>query len=372
MAEPAKKLGFGLMRFPKLPDNTYDKAQLQQMVDEFIGRGFTYFDSAYMYNRSLSESYFGEMVADRHPRDSYTFATKLHFGFFDSLEDRDKVFNEQLERTHLSYFDYYLLHGVQDNSVEKYEQFDCFNWLKAKQEAGLVREIGFSFHGTPELLDRLLTDYPFMQFVQLQINYLDWESRLVRAHDCYEVARKHNKPIVVMEPVKGGTLAALPDDLAARLKAYDPERSVASWAIRYVTSLPGIRVVLSGMTTLEQLRDNLSYMDEFQPLTEEEVALVRDIADEMNSRIAIPCTGCSYCTDGCPMSIAIPDYFALYNHDKQEIAGHGWTPSKERYEVLIKDHGRANECIGCGQCEGVCPQHLPIIEHLQAVSEMFD
>ena len=194
---------------------------------------------------------------------------------------------------------------------------------------------------------------------------------MVQAHGCYDVARKHGKPIVVMEPVKGGTLAALPEDVAAMLTTANPSMSVASWAVRYAASLEGVRMVLSGMTTLEQLRDNASYMEDFQPLTAEELALLEDVRREMNARIAIPCTACSYCTDGCPMGIAIPDYFALYNNDKQEIPGK-WTPSRERYAVLIKDHGRAAECIGCGQCEGVCPQHLPIIEHLQTVSEYFD
>ena len=371
MAEPTKKLGFGFMRFPKLENGEYDVEQLQAMVDEFMARGFTYFDSAYAYGGGKSEPFLGEMLVKRYPRDSYTVATKLHSAFFNSYEDRDKVFDEQRRRTGLEYFDYYLLHGIQDNSVEKYEKFDCFAWLRAKQEADLAKEIGISFHGTPELLDRLLTDYPYLQFVQLQINYLDWDSLLIRARDCYDVARKHGKPIVIMEPVKGGTLAALPEDVAAKLTAARPDMSVASWAIRYAASLPGIRMVLSGMTTLEQTRDNLTYMDDFQPLSDEELALLEDVRREMNARIAIPCTACSYCTDGCPKNIAIPDYFALYNNDMQEIPGK-WSPAHERYGVLIKDHGRAGDCIGCGQCEGVCPQHLPIIEHLQAVSKMFD
>ena len=371
MADPKKKLGFGIMRLPELPDKEYDKAELQSMIDCFVERGFTYFDMAWAYARGLSEVYFGEMVAERYPREAYSAASKLHSAFVKSFEDRDRIFEEQLRRTHLEYFDYYLLHGIQDNSIEVYEKYDCFEWIRAKKEAGLAKEIGFSFHGTPELLDRLLTDYPFIEFVQLQINYLDWESRLVRGHECYDICRKHGKPVHVMEPVKGGTLANLPEDIEARLKEADPDASPASWAIRYAASLPGVRVVLSGMTHLEQTQDNTSFMSDFKPLDESEMKLLADIAAEMNSRIAIPCTSCRYCTDGCPMGIAIPDYFTLYNHEMQESVLK-WTPAKERYEVLIKTHGRANECIACGQCEGVCPQHLPIIENLKLVSARFD
>ena len=308
---------------------------------------------------------------DRYPRDSYTLATKLHSGFFNSLEDRDKIFQQQCEKTGVSYFDYYLLHGIADDNVEKYEKFDCFNWLREKKKAGLVKKMGFSYHGTPELLDRLLTENPDMEFCQLQINYLDWNSAGIRAKDCYDVATKHKVPVVVMEPIKGGTLANVPESVTELFKNYDPSMSLASWAIRFVASLPNVMVVLSGMSSLEQMEDNLSYMEDFRPLSEEEIAMVMKAADLINENIQIPCTGCSYCTEGCPMSIPIPTYFSLYNADFQEVEGKSWLPQQAYYGNLIQTKGAASECVGCGQCEAVCPQHLPFIEYMAKVAEHY-
>ena len=371
-----KKLGFGLMRLPRLDPTdaaNVDVEQVKQMVDLFMEKGFTYFDTAWMYNGFASERVAKAALVDRYPRDSFTLATKLHNGFFNSFEDRDKVFNEQLNKTGAGYFDYYLLHGIEAGSYEKYEQFDCFNWLLEKKAQGLVKHAGFSFHDDAALLDRILTKYPEMEFVQLQLNYLDWESPWVHSREVYETARRHNKPIIVMEPVKGGTLARVPEAAEALLKAHAPELSVPSWAIRYAASLEGVMVVLSGMTTLAQMQDNLSYMDDFQPLAEAEIALTRQVADIINDQIAVPCTGCSYCTEGCPMRIAIPQYFSLYNEDMREhLEEKGWTINFTNYEMLTRKFGKAADCVACGQCEGVCPQHLPIIEKLKDVSAHFD
>ncbi len=370
-----KQLGFGLMRMPQLDPNNaadVDVEQVKKMVDLFMEKGFTYFDTAWMYNGFASENVAKAALVDRYPRDSFTLATKLHAGFFNSLEDRDKVFNAQLEKTGAGYFDYYLLHGVEAAMYPKYEQFDCFSWLLDKQAKGLVKHVGFSFHDTPQLLDEILTKHPEMEFVQLQINYLDWESQWVHSRGCYEMARKHNKPVVVMEPVKGGTLAHVPPEAEKLFKEYDPNRSVPSWAIRFAASLPGVMVVLSGMSSIAQMEDNLSFMDEFKPLTEEEKALCFKAADIINGQIAVPCTGCSYCTEGCPMHIAIPQYFSLYNEDMRErLDEKGWTVNFTNYEILSGKFGKASDCIGCGQCEGVCPQHLPIIENLKKVAEHY-
>ena len=370
-----KKLGFGLMRLPqtdKSDASKVDVEQVKQMVDLFMEKGFTYFDTAWMYNGFASEGVAKAALVDRYPRDSFTLATKLHAGFFNSLEDRDKVFNAQLEKTGAGYFDYYLLHGIEAAMYPKYEQFDCFNWLLDKKAKGLVKHAGFSFHDTPELLDEILTKHPEMEFVQLQINYLDWESQWIRSRACYEVARKHNKPIIVMEPVKGGTLANIPEAAEHLFKAHDPSMSVPSWAIRFVASLPGVMVVLSGMSNVAQMEDNLSYMEEFQPLTEEEKALCFQAAEIINGQIAISCTGCSYCTEGCPQHIAIPQYFSLYNEDmREDLAEKGWTVNYTNYEILNGKFGKASDCIGCGQCEGVCPQHLPIIENLKKVASHY-
>ena len=370
-----KKLGFGLMRLPLTdPNNSaaVDVEQVKRMVDLFMSKGFTYFDTAIMYNGFASQRVAREALVERYPRDSFTLATKLHNGFFHSFEERDKVFNDQLEQTGAGYFDYYLIHGVEAGSYPHYEKYDCFNWLLEKRAKGLVKHAGFSFHDTPELLDEILTKYPQMEFVQLQINYLDWESEWIQSRQVYEVACKHGKPVIVMEPVKGGTLAKLPDEAEALLKAREPEMSIASWAIRFAASLDNVMLVLSGMTTPAQAEDNLSFMEDFKPLTAEEMALTQRVAGIINAQIAVPCTGCSYCTEGCPMQIPIPKYFSLYNEDmREDLKQKGWTINYTNYEKLADQFAPASACVGCGQCEGVCPQHLPIIEKLKDVSGHF-
>ena len=371
-----KKLGFGLMRLPttdKANPAAVDVEQVERMVDLFLEKGFTYFDTAWMYNAFASESVAKTALVDRHPRDSFTLATKLHAGFIESLEDRDKIFNAQLEKTGAGYFDYYLLHGIEAAMLPKYERFDCFNWLQDKKARGLVKHAGFSFHDTPELLDEILTKHPEMEFVQLQVNYLDWESEWVRSRACYEMATKHGKPVIVMEPCKGGTLAKVPEAAEKLFKGVDSAMSVPSWAIRFAASLPNVMVVLSGMSNVAQMEDNLSYMENFQPLTEEEKAVCHKVADIINAQIAIPCTGCSYCTEGCPQHIAIPQYFSLYNEDMRErLEEKGWTVNFTNYEILNAKFGKAGDCIACGQCEGVCPQHLPVIENLKKVAAHYE
>ena len=371
-----KKLGFGLMRLPlldKTDGESIDVEQVKQMVDAFMEKGFTYFDTAWMYCSFNSESVAKAALVDRYPRDSYTLATKLHAGFIDSLEDRDKIFEQQLQKTGAGYFDYYLIHGIEASMLPKYEQLDCFNWLMDKKEKGLVKYAGFSFHDSAELLDEILTKHPEMEFVQLQINYLDWESEWVQSRKCYEVATKHGKPVIVMEPVKGGTLTKIPEEAEKLFKDYNAGMSVASWAIRFAASLDNVMVVLSGMSNLEQMEDNLSYMDDFQPLTEEEKKLTYKVADIINAQIAIPCTGCSYCTEGCPKKIAIPQYFSMYNEDmREDLEEKGWSATSTQYAILTGKFGKAGDCIACGQCESVCPQHLPNIERLKEVSGHFD
>ena len=373
---PEKKLGFGLMRLPRNnPDNAadVDVEQVKKMVDLFMERGFTYFDTAWMYNGFASENVAKEALTDRYPRESYTLATKLHAGFFNSLEDRDKVFNEQLRKTGAGYFDYYLLHGIEQSMIDKYEEFDCFNWLLEKKEKGLVKHCGFSFFFTPELLDEILTKHPQMEFVQLQLNYLDWKSRWIQSEACYKVAEKHGKPVIVMEPVKGGTLANLPEEAEKLFREHDPEMSIPSWAIRFAASQPNVMVVLSGMSNLEQMDNNTSYMQDFKPLSEEEQQLCFKAAEIINNQITIPCTSCHYCTEGCPMQICIPEYFSIYNEDmREDLSKKGWTINFTNYEILSKTHGKASDCIGCGQCEGVCPQHLTIIDFLKDVAAHYE
>lgn len=371
-----KKLGFGLMRMPVIDQtdaSDVDVEQVKKMVDLFISKGFTYFDTALMYNGFVSEAVAKEALVDRYPRDKFTLATKLHAGFFNTLKDRDVVFNSQLEKTGVEYFDYYLIHGVERDMLTKYEELDCFNWLLEKKAQGLVKHAGFSFHDSAELLDEILTKYPEMEFVQLQINYLDWESQWVQSRACYEVAVKHNKPVIVMEPVKGGTLAKVPEEAEKLFKECDPNMSVASWGIRFAASLDNVMMVLSGMSNVQQMEDNLSYMEDFKPLTDKEKDICFKAADIINSQITIPCTGCSYCTEGCPVRIAIPQYFSLYNEDMREnLEEKGWTINFSNYEILTKQFGKAKNCMECGQCESVCPQHLPIMKTMKDVSAHFD
>lgn len=374
--KPEKKLGFGLMRLP-LRDKTnaadIDIEQLKEMVDLFLERGFTYFDTAWMYNRFQSESAVKQALTSRHPRESYTLATKLHAGFLETEEDRDRIFHAQLEKTGAGYFDYYLIHGIEGEMLEKYERLHCFEWLLEKKAQGLVKHAGFSFHDTPEILDDILRRHPEMEFVQLQINYLDWESEWIQSRACYETAQKHNKPVIVMEPAKGGTLARIPAEAEKLFKDRDPSKSIPGWAIRFAASLPNVMVVLSGMSSLAQMEDNTSYMSDFVPLTEEEKTLCFKAAEIINSQVAIPCTGCSYCTEGCPMHICIPSYFSIYNEDMREhLEEKGWTINFSNYNSLARQFGKASDCIACGQCEGVCPQHLPIIDCLKDVADHYE
>lgn len=367
----AKKLGFGLMRLPLTNpevDTSIDIDQCCKMTDTFLERGFNYFDTAWMYHNFTSEKAVKEFLINRHPRESFTLTSKLHSGFFNDLEGRDRIFNEQLEKTGAGYFDYYLIHDVNHGNYDRYLELDCFNWLKAKKEAGLVKHIGFSFHGDAPLLERVLTEQTDIEFVQLQINYLDWESDNVQSRRCYELCEKFDKQVIVMEPVKGGNLANLPEYIAEPMKKMHPDWSLSSWAVRFAASHKNIFMVLSGMSSIAQLEDNTSYMQDFEPLNDEEIAILMDAAEKIRKDIAVPCTGCSYCTSGCPMQIAIPKYFELYNNDKKIIKEWGWKEKRAEYEELTKTFGCAGECIGCGQCEGICPQHLPIVSKLQEVA----
>ena len=371
----AKKLGFGLMRLPRLDPNnegSIDLEQTKQMVDTFLQRGFTYFDTAWMYCAFKSENAVKDALTSRHPRESYTLATKLHAAYIHSLDDRDAIFNTQREKTGVEYFDYYLLHDVGVEHYEIYKKYDCFAWIAEKKRQGLIKHMGFSFHDTAEVLDKILTEHPEMEFVQLQINYLDWDSEGVQSRKCYEVATKHGKPVIVMEPVKGGTLAKLPAAAEVLLRQADPGASIPSWAVRFAASLPNVKMVLSGMSSTEQLLDNTGYMQDFVPLTQQEQAVIAQAVGIINASIAIPCTGCAYCTEGCPMHIAIPKYFSLYNAEMQELKEKDFTSQGTYYDNLTLKFGKASDCIACGQCESVCPQHLPIIENLKRVAKQFE
>ena len=369
-----KKLGFGLMRLPRIDPkdrSSIDTEAVKEMVDEFTEAGFTYFDTAWMYCGFNSERAVKEVLMSRYPRTSFTLATKFHVAFANETADVERIFSEQLEKTGATYFDYYLYHDLNRDNYAKCKELRAFDVIGSKKDAGLIKSLGCSFHDTPEVLDAVLTEHPELEFVQLQINYLDWESPAIRARECYETARRHGKRVIVMEPVKGGTLAKIPERAERMMKEMHPDWSVASWAIRFAASLEGVMVVLSGMSNLEQLRDNMSYMKDFEPLTEKELEVIEFAVKELNSNPFIPCTGCAYCVDGCPMNIPIPKYFSLYNADRQEIKEKGFTPQRIYYDTLTEDFGAAGDCIECGQCEGICPQHLRIIKRLKDVCEYF-
>lgn len=368
-----KKLGFGLMRLPLTDANdkgSIDIEALKEMVDTFMEQGFTYFDTAWMYCAFKSENAVKEALTDRYPRDRYTLTTKLHASYLKTKEDRDRIFEEQRQKTGVDYFDYYLIHAIDQELYSIYNEIDCFNWLIEKKKQGFVKHIGFSYHDSAEFLDQVLTEHPEMEFVQLQMNYLDWESAEVQSRKCYEVASKHGKPVIVMEPVKGGTLADVSAEVRESFAAYHPDLSVPSWAIRFVASLDNVAMVLSGMSNMEQLMDNISYMKEFVPMNAEETELVHKAAEMIKDSIAIPCTGCSYCTEGCPMQIAIPDLFRVYNKSKRgEITD---VEANEEYRQLTESGGKARECLACGQCQVACPQHLEIINYLKDVAKCME
>ena len=358
------KLGFGLMRLPKLEDGkSIDIEQTSKMVDLFIEAGGTYFDTAYVYDEGRSEEAARKALVDRYPRDKYTLCTKMNawFGTPDEAAVKQQL-QTSLERTGAGYFDYYLLHSIQRNNIDKYDNYGLWDLVKEQKEKGLIKYWGFSFHDDAEFLDELLTAHPDVDFVQLQINYADMENPDVQSKACYEVARKHGVSITVMEPIKGGVLADPIPQVKDIFTKANPDLSPASWAVRYAASLEGVITVLSGMSNIEQMEDNLSYMKDFKPLTEEEVKVVDAAKAAMDAVETIKCTACHYCTEGCPMNIPIPEIFAARN---QQLVYNQIEGAKRRYAGITKDKGKASDCIACGQCESACPQHLGIIDYLK-------
>ena len=364
------KLGFGLMRLPE-KDGTIDIEHLSRMVDAYMQSGMNYFDTAYVYHGGNSEKAIREALVKRYPRDRFMLATKLPAWCMKTPEDRDRIFDEQCERCGVDYFDFYLLHSIEDGgNGETYERLDCFNWALRKEAEGKIRHFGFSFHGSPAYLIQVLDKHPEVEFVQIQLNYADWKNPVVRSGELYEILHGRNIPMIIMEPVKGGTLASLTPELEAMYKAIRPEASVASWALRFVGSLPGVMTIRSGMSTRDQMEDNLSTFRNFEPLSAEEKKTVEKVKTIMLNVPQIGCTSCRYCTPGCPMNISIPDVFRALN--TMTLYGDVFRPKAFYGGVIGLGHGRASECIGCGQCEGVCPQHLPIISLLKEASSKLD
>lgn len=344
------------------------------MADRYMEAGFNYFDTAAPYHGGQhSELAFRECVAKRYPRDAYTITDKLSFFMVSEKDKLEDFFEGQLQRCGVEYFDYYLLHAMNKNYLEIAENIDAFDFVQKKKVEGKIKHVGFSFHDTPEVLEEILTRHPEMEYVQLQLNYLDWENMDVQSRACYEVATRHGKPVLVMEPVKGGSLVSIPEDAKAVFNEAQPDLSVASWAIRFAASLPNVAMVLSGMSNMEQMEDNLSFMTDFKPLSKEEEQIISKVTEIIRSKEKIACTACRYCVDGCPMQIAIPDYFKEINNISK--FGDDFIPkAKQHYENFTgkMGKGKASACLKCGQCESHCPQHLPIIKFLEEVAEILE
>lgn len=367
-AHGIKKLGFGLMRLPKAGE-AIDVEQTKQMVDLFMDAGFTYFDTAWAY--AGSEDAIREALVERYPRESFQLATKAAPWIgCESREDAVAQLETSLKQTGAGYFDFYLLHNLGEFRTHFFDQWGMWDWIAEKKAEGVIRHAGFSFHSTPEELDELLSAHPEMEFVQLQINYADWDNPAVQSRRCYEVARKHHKPVIIMEPVKGGMLANPPDQVANVLKAAEPNSSVASWAIRFAASLPGVITVLSGMSDVAQMQDNLSYMRTFETLTDAQRATIERAQHELAKIPLIPCTRCNYCAKVCPNEIGISGTFTAMN--MHTLYGDLETAKKER-TWQVDRHGKrpADGCVKCGRCEQACPQHIKIRDELARSIELF-
>ena len=363
------KLGFGMMRLPE-KDGVIDIEHVCRMVDLYMEAGMNYFDTAYIYHGGKSETAAGAALVSRHPRESFMLATKLPAWEMSCAEDADRIFNDQLERTGAGYFDFYLLHSIEEgNNYDTYEKYSCFEWGLKRKAEGKIRHFGFSFHGSPELLEEVLDKHPEAEFVQIQLNYLDRTNPVVRSQRLYEILRDRNIPIIVMEPVRGGMLASFAPEIEAKFKARQPEKSMASWALRYVASLPGVMTVLSGMSDEDQMKDNIKTFTGFEPVADDEIAIINEVTEMILNTPQIGCTACKYCCDGCPMKISIPDVFRTINTLRRYPDD--WR-SKNFYSGLVARSGKASDCIGCGQCERVCPQHLPIIALMKEAASILD
>ena len=369
LGENIPKLGFGLMRLP-MKDKQIDIEQTKEMADLFLDSGFTYFDTAYGYADGKSEEAAKIAIVDRYPREKFQLATKLPaWAGPATAEEAKEMFNTSLKRTGAGYFDFYLLHNAGATRTKAFDDFGMWDYVLELKEKGLIRHAGFSFHDKADLLDELLTKHPEMEFVQLQINYADWENGNVEARKCYETAQKHSTPIVIMEPVKGGMLANPAPSVRAVFDEAGGGASYASWAIRFAASLDGVITVLSGMSTIDQVRDNISYMKNFRPLDNKEKAVIEKARKVLSAIPSVPCTACEYCVSGCPNNIVIPKIFEMMNREMVFM-----DPQSARFGYSWETNfgGKASDCITCGHCEEVCPQQIRIMDLLKEAAAKYE
>lgn len=361
-----KNFGFGCMRLP-MKNGEVDREVFCEMVDTFMQNGFNYFDTARGYLGGKSETALRECLVKRYPRESFVLTDKLTDDYFKSGDEIIPFFESQLKACGVEYFDFYLMHAQDKRNYEKFKKCRAYETAFELKREGRIKHVGISFHDKAEVLDRILTEYPEIEVVQIQFNYADYNDPSVQSRLCYEVCRKHNKPIIVMEPVKGGSLVKLPEE-ANNIIAQMNGGSAASYAIRYAASFEGIFMVLSGMGDMDMMRDNIGYMKDFVPLSESEFKALDEICRILNSLDSIPCTACRYCIEGCPAKIDIPSLFACLNDKK--VWG-DWNPDVY-YDIHTQNGGKASDCIGCGKCEKVCPQHLEIRKLLKTVAAEFE
>ena len=370
-SEVKKNFGFGCMRLPMKEtegaDKRVDYEIFSEMIDEFMSAGFNYFDTAHGYLGGLSETALRDCLAKRYPRESFVLTNKLSGGFFNSEADIRPFFESQLEACGVEYFDFYLMHAQGRGNFDKYKSCRAYETAFELKKEGKIKHVGLSFHDTADVLDEIITTYPEVEVVQIQFNYADYEDASVESRKCLEVCRKHGKPVIVMEPVKGGSLVNLPEEAKAVFDSLGGG-SYASYAIRFAASFDGIFMVLSGMGNMEMMRDNLSYMTDFKPLEDKEWTAIEKVCAIFRAQDIIPCTDCKYCMECCPMHIPIPALFACLNGRR---AFKNWN-TDYYYELYTEDGPKASDCIKCGMCEKACPQHLKVRDLLEEVEKEFE
>ncbi len=372
LGQEIKKLGFGFMRLPLLSDGAIDLEQSKNMVDTYLKAGYTYFDTAVPYHQQRSESALKTCLVDRHPREAYQVATKLSISFVNQEMTAEQLFASSLKNIGVDYVDFYLLHAMGRENRDKYDQVGAWDMVKRLKAEGKIRHFGLSFHDTADILDEILTAHPEAEFVQLQLNYADWENEKIQSRLCYEVAKKHGKPVIIMEPVKGGTLAELPAEVDKVLKDCRPQDTTASWAIRWAASLENIITILSGMSTIGQVENNLATMDSFTPLSDEERTALAKVVEMLDAMPTIPCTDCKYCVKDCPAQINIPMYFRLMNLHLTYDADPKLATNQGSFNFNAKGKTLPSACVACGRCQVACPQNIEIIQNLKEIAEIYE